>query len=337
MLTSFHSRFASIPTPVAGLALGIAGLGLGLENALPLHSLGQTIGAVMAFCLLLCVVGKFVLHPALLRQDLAHPVVGGILPTFSMSLLLISKTLGTWHAPAGEALWLTGVVLHLLLMTVFAYHRAKSFALHQILPSWFVPFVGIALAALTVPGPEYTEFAYTLLIFGMINYSILLPIMLYRLIFSTKVVDAAKPTIAIMAAPASLTLAGYLTLESEPSLLLGAVLLGVALLMTGLIYIAFFRLLRLPFTPAFAAYTFPMAVSATALYKVAGFLGQYPETADCARQLSYMAIVEMSVATLVVGYVCLRYVVHYARKLPALYADLRVSPAAPQQEPVALP
>ena len=131
-------------------------------------------------------------------------------------------------------------------------------------------------------------------------------------------------------------MAGYLTLESEPSLLLGAVLLGVALLMTGLIYIAFFRLLRLPFTPAFAAYTFPMAVSATALYKVAGFLGRYPDAAECARQLSAMAVVEMSIATLVVGYVCLRYVVHYVRKLPALYADLRVAPA-PQREPVALP
>ncbi len=336
MLTLVRSRIASIPTPAAGLALGIAGLGLGLENALPLHSLGQTIGAVAASCLLLCVACKFLVHPGLLRQDLAHPVAGGILPTFSMSLLLVSKSLGAWHATAGEALWLAGIVLHLLLMAAFAYHRVKSFTLRQILPSWFVPFVGVALGALTVPSPEYTEFAYTLLVFGMINYSILLPVMLYRLIFASKVADAAKPTIAIMAAPASLSLAGYLTLEPEPSLLLCAVLLGIALLMTGLIYIAFFKLLRLPFTPAFAAYTFPLAVGATALYKVAGFLARYPDAAECARQLSFMAVVEMSVATLVVGYVCLRYTVHYARRMSALYADIRV-PSAPEGEPVVLP
>ncbi len=336
MLTSLRPRIASVPTPMAGLALGIASLGLGLENALPLHSLGQTLGAMAALCLLLCVACKFILHPALLRQELGHPVLGGILPTFAMGLMLISKTLGTWHATAGEILWLTAVALHLLLMAAFAYHRARSFALHQILPSWFVPFVGIALSALTVPDPKYATFAYSLLGIGMINYGILLPIMLYRLIFSTEVADAAKPTIAIMAAPASLSLAGYLSLEPDPSLLLGAVLLGIALLMTGLIYMAFFKLLRLPFTPAFAAYTFPMAVGATALYKTAGVLAPYPFVAECARQLRAMAVVEMSIATLIVGYVCLRYLLHYTGKLSIFRKDLGFG-STPQEDSVTAP
>jgi tellurite resistance protein TehA-like permease len=36
------------------------------------------------------------------------------------------------------------------------------------------------------------------------------------------------------------------------------VLLGIAVLMTGIIYLAFIKLLRLPFSPGYAAFTFPL-------------------------------------------------------------------------------
>ena len=322
-----RSYFAAIPTPAAGLALGIASLGLGLEKALPLHSFGQTLGALAACLPLACIACKFILHPGLLQQELKHPVLGGILPTFAMGLMLVAKTLTMWHAPAGVVLWCVAVALHLGLAAAFTWHRLKCFELQHMLPSWFVPFVGIILAAVTVPDPAFNDVAYVLLVFGMINYAVLLPVMVYRLIFSREVADAAKPTIAIMAAPASLSLAGYLSLEPDPSLLLCGVLLGIALLMTGVVYLAFFKLLRLPFTPAFAAYTFPMAVGATALYKVAEHLAVYPEAAEYARQLTCGAVVEMTVATLVVFYVCVRYVLHYARK--GLFDRLRLLGAEP--------
>ena len=48
-----------------------------------------------------------------------------------------------------------------------------------------------------------------------------------RLIFGQTVPTAAQPTIAILAAPASLSLAGYLTVNQQPTILLVG-LLGVA-------------------------------------------------------------------------------------------------------------
>lgn len=315
MFTVFRSFFGAVPTPLAGLALGIASLGLGLENALPLHSLGQTIGAMTAGVLLLCITCKFILHPSLLQQELAHPVLGSILPTFAMGLMLVAKTLGTWHPFSGEILWLAAIVLHLLFMAAFSWHRIKSLKLHQMVPSWFVPFVGIILAAVTMPHPKYADFTYILLAFGMLSYAVLLPVMLYRLMFANEVADAAKPTIAILAAPASLSLAGYLNLEADPSLLLCSVLLGIALLMTLVIYLSFIKLLRLPFSPAFAAYTFPMAVGATALYKVSERLSLYPEAMEYARQLGTLAVFEMCVASVIVGYVSLRYFIYYTNKM----------------------
>lgn len=313
MFKAFKNRFYTLPTPLAGLALGIASLGLGLENALPLHSAGQTLGAMTALVLLVAISSKFLLHPGLLREELRHPVLGSVMPTFAMALMLVSHSLGRWHAGLGEALWLAAVILHITLMLAFLYYRLRSFELHQMVPSWFVPFVGVILAAVTVPDGKYGSFAYMLLVFGMFNYAVLLPVMLYRLMFSREVADAAKPTIAIMAAPASLSLIGYLNLSEDPSLLLCSVLLGIAILMTFVIYLAFFKLLRLPFSPGFASYTFPMAVGATALYKVSERLAAWPEAADYAVQLGTLAIVEMVIASLIVIYVCLRYFIYYFR------------------------
>lgn len=309
----FRTHSAFIPTPLAGLALGIASLGLGLENALPLHSVGQGMGAIVASCLLLCLACKFILHPHIIWQELRHPVLGSILPTFSMGLMLVSKALSMLHGGAGQTLWLLAVTLHILLMLVFGWHRLRNLDLQQMVPSWFVPFVGIILAAVTFPAPHYASLAKALLYFGMLAYAVLLPVMVYRLMFMHEVADAAKPTLAIMAAPASLSLVGYLMVEPEPSLLLCAVLLGLALLMTCAIYLAFFKLLRLPFTPGFAAFTFPMAVGATALYKVALHLEAYPAAARYVAQLRTLAVAETVVATLIVGYVCLRYALYYAR------------------------
>ena len=56
----FHRRFRSLPTPMAGLALGVASLGWCMENALPLHGYGQIVGAVIASCLLGLLVVRFI-------------------------------------------------------------------------------------------------------------------------------------------------------------------------------------------------------------------------------------------------------------------------------------
>lgn len=76
-------------------------------------------------------------------------------------------------------------------------------------PSWFIPPVGIIVADVAFPGvPALLPFAQTLFVIGLVSYAILLPTMLYRLFFLPQVANAAKPTLAILAAPASLSLAG---------------------------------------------------------------------------------------------------------------------------------
>nr|MCG6272045.1 C4-dicarboxylate ABC transporter [Vibrio vulnificus] len=90
-----------------------------------------------------------------------------------------------------------------------------------------------------------------------------------------------------------------------------ALLFGIAVLMTAIIYLAFTRLLRLPFSPGYAAFTFPMVIGATALFKMAHWMDSIGMAAQDVHQIHALAMVELLVATVVVSYVALRYVMYY--------------------------
>ncbi|MGL5336235.1 MAG: TDT family transporter, partial [Enterovibrio sp.] len=296
------------PTPMAGLALALAGLGWSWENAAPLGGAGQVLGALLAAALLLVIGTKFTLNPRGLWDDLKHPVVGSTVPTFAMTLMLISASIGKVSLWLGDAVWLIGVALHMCFFLSFAFHRAKEFSLSHMVPSWFVPPIGIVVANVAFSGnPALAPIATLTLGFGLWMYVILLPLMLFRLIFLGEVHDSAKATLAILAAPASLNLAGYLTTSAELSPIIINLLFGIAILMTAVIYLSFVRLLRLPFSPGYAAFTFPMVISATAQFKMAGWMASHGFDARYIEQVRMIAHVELLIATVVVLYVAWMY------------------------------
>lgn len=312
MLHRLQTRLGRLPTPLAGLALAIASLGWCLENILTADGLAKQAGALIAALLLAPLTLKFVRFPRLLWQDLSHPVVGSVVPTLAMGWMVVSHALGSLLPAGGVALWLLAITLHVLFLCSFIFHRLRDFNPQQLVPGWFVPPVGLIVADVAVPGHDWLPLASLILDFGLICYAIMLPLMLCRLIFGQTVPAAAQPTIAILAAPASLSLAGYLTVSQSPSILLVGLLAGIALLMTVLIYVSFFQLLRLPFNPGYAAFTFPMVIGATALFKLAHQCALWGLDGAELGWILALARVELLVASVVVAYVALRYLCHYA-------------------------
>ena len=312
-LSHLPQRLAWVPTPLAGLALGLASLGWCIENLGGFAGRAQLAGAVLGLGLLCILCGKFLLHPRLLREDLAHPVIGSLLPTSAMTTMLVAKALSEFFPEFSQGLWLFAVTAHAGMLCSFILHRARGFRLNHLLPSWFVPPVGIIVAALTCPAAEQLWLARLLLGFGLFSLAVLLPLTLYRLLFGSDIPDAAKPTLAILAAPASLALAGYLSVSETPSLFVVALLFGVAVLLTLVVWLAFLRLLRLPFSPGFSAFTFPMVIGATAQFKVAQYLSAQGIWGDEAVWVVILARIELGVAIAIVGYVCLRYLLFFCQ------------------------
>jgi len=311
MKNKFNTFVAEVPTALAGLALAIASLGWCWESGLRFQGQAQTVGALVASVLLFAVLLKFVLYPEQLKKDLSHHMNGSVVPTFTMAIMVIANDINHFSHTVAILLWLCAIILHMLFLVVFIYYRLKDFKFEHILPSWFIPPVGIVVATVSFPGGDLITVANTLLLFGLVTYSILLPAMLYRYFFFEKMVEHEKPTIAIFAAPASLTLAGYLTVVDNPHYLMVSLLAVISLLMTLFIYYSFTHLLRLPFTPAYSAFTFPLVIGATAMFKVAQYIEMTEYSTLLVGLVSFIAYVELVVATLMVAYVSWRYLMYF--------------------------
>ena len=151
-------RVRALPTPVAGLALGISSLGWSMENALALNGWGQLIGAGIAVILLSLLLTRFVFHVDTLITDLRHPVLGSIVPTFAMATMVVSKAVGNYFPTVGEYLWLAAVIVHLLFLCAFIVFRLKERQMQHMVPSWFIPPVGIIVADVACPSAEWFGF-----------------------------------------------------------------------------------------------------------------------------------------------------------------------------------
>ena len=309
--TGLSIRLGRVPTPLGGLALGIASLGAVWASVLPSFAEWfKLLSALVAGLMVLAIVLKFMSNPDQFREDLVHPVVGSVMPTCAMASMVIAQSLLPVAPAFANGLWLLAIVVHILLFIGFTVYTFVDFHLHHMVPSWFIPPVGIIVVAVTSTGMGYEKLVFMLFVFGLCCYFIELPVMLYRLIYREAIPDAALPTFAVMAAPASLSLAGYLTITNQPNYILVAVLLPLAIFMTSLVYVAFVRLLRLPFSPGYAAFTFPMVIGATALFKLADILNQQ-RYQGIGNVINNLAGFELLVATVIVFYVSLRYLRFY--------------------------
>ncbi|QSX35892.1 TDT family transporter [Shewanella sedimentimangrovi] len=314
------SRIAHLPSPLGGLALAIAGLGWSLENLGPgFNGQAQLMGALLATPLLLLLLAKFVLHPRVLWQELSHPLLGSVLPTFAMGLMTVSNCLGQYAPRVASGVWTFAVLVHICFFTLFAGHRLRRFKLTDMAPSWFVPPVGIIVAAFAMPTGANLALAQGLLGFGLISYALLLPLMLYRLIVCAPLATAAQPSLAILAAPASLSLAGYLSVTQQVNPIVIALLLPLALLMTSVVYLAAPTLLRLPFSPGYAAFTFPLVIGATALFKVSAWMSANGMT-ELSVTVHDLALVELLIACLTVLWVSICFFRYF---FPTAFAKTR--------------
>ncbi|MDP0588486.1 MAG: TDT family transporter [Candidatus Endonucleobacter bathymodioli] len=312
ILEKVKAKLELTPTAMGGLALGIASLGSAWAMVISQDWVEpvKITSAAIASILILVIALKLIVHFHLFKKELAHPIIGSIVPACAMSTMVVAQSLFKVMPEVAPMLWLSAIICHIILLVGFIANRIIDFELEHMVPSWFVPPVGIIVAAVTSHGMNFDGLVYWLFIFGIGCYAIVLPAMLYRLIFKALIPDTALPTFAIMAAPASLALAGYLSITSQPDPLLLLVLAPLGVFMTGLVYIGFIRLLRLPFSPAYASFTFPMVIGATALIKLTGWL-LINNFVWLARVTDNLAWIELIIATGIVSYVTFRYVFHY--------------------------
>jgi exfoliative toxin A/B len=290
-----------LPIPIAGLMLALAAGGnLLVSNGLLYKNIFGFLSGIIATLLIL----KFFRFKAIVFEQFENPVIASVLPTFSMGLMVLSTYFIPLSRTFAYGLWIVGILVHMILIVAFSNKYIVDFNIKKVFPSYFIVYVGIVCASVTAPAYGRLIIGQSIFWFGFISYLLLLPIVLYRVIKIKNIPAPALPTITIIAAPASLCLAGYMSAFSDPNLFITNLLLILSLtsLLGVLLYMP--QMLSHGFYPSFSAFTFPLVISAIAVAKTQGFF--------VANQINYgflktIVMVEKYLSIIAVIYVLYHY------------------------------
>jgi exfoliative toxin A/B len=295
-----------IPIPICGLILGLASLG-NLFKEYHLIQLGNIIGGISLVLMILMFVKLFLLFEHT-KKMLHDPIIASVSPTFTMALMVICTYFVSFPAtlPIVRIIWLCAVIFQVILVMYFTYHHViKAYlAIEAIYPSWFIIYVGFGVITVTA-GNFFPIIGQIFFWISLTCYAFLLPIIIHRVFFVKNMAHPTLPLITIVAAPGSLCLTGYLKNFAHPSIYLVVLLFILSQILYFIVLSMLPKLLKLRFYPSYAAFTFPLVISATALF----YAVRYFDALGMANEyLNVLKLIELTIATGMVVYVLMHYV-----------------------------
>lgn len=290
------------PVPITGLILGLAAAGNLVQSY---GEINRSIFGIISAILFVLMLVKIVKFTDGVKENLQNPVVASVFPTFSMAAMLLATYLKPLSQSIAFALWTIGVALHIALIIWFSKKFVLNFKIKQVFPSWFIVYVGIAVASVTSPAFKMNNIGQLAFWFGFITYVILLPVILYRTIKIKEMPEPTLPTLVIFAAPASLLLAGYMNSFETKSMAIVWLLAALSIIMYIAAIIMLPRLLKLKFYPSYSAFTFPLIISGIAMKLTNGFL---TKSGSPVAWLGYLVKFQEAVAVIMTLYVLYRYI-----------------------------
>lgn len=257
------------PVPVSGLILGFASSGNLIQNYGGLY---RNIFGILSFILFIFIIAKIIMYRNAVTESLNNSITGSVFPTLSMSIMILSTYLKPYASATSFIIWTIGFVMHIILIIWFTRKFVISFSIKQVFPSWFIVYVGIAIASVTGPAYNMIIAGKSAFWFGFTAYLILLPIIIYRVVKIKEMPQPALPTLVIFSAPASLLLAGYINSFKEKTMIIFWFLMAVSIIMYITAIIMMPKLLTIKFYPSYSSFTFPLIISGIAVKLTNGFL-----------------------------------------------------------------
>lgn len=291
-----------LPLPISGLMLALAATGnLLFTYGYVVQNFFGTLSAIILFLILM----KILIYPKIVIKELENPIVASVFPTLSMGIMVLSTYIKGYLGNLSFAIWIYGLLLHIYLILRFTSKYIKK-NIKNVIPSYFIVYVGVAIGSITSPVFHMQVLGKLLFYFGCICFIALLPDVL-KSAYTKQIPEAAYPTLAILAVPLSLCLAGYLNSFQSKNIIIVYLLLILSQLTFFLVLTQFPRLLKLKFYPSYSAFTFPVVISTMSLKLANGFL---TITGKQISFLPYLVRLEEILSVLIVFYVLIRYIVY---------------------------
>lgn len=301
----------NIPIPTAGVMLGLAALGNLLA---PYSMIVKIICGILSALLGALLFAKIIKYPKLVHADLkGNPVLGSVFATFFMATMQLCTYVAPVLPVLSKAVWCLAVAAHIILIIWFSKNFVMNLEMKNVFPTYFIAYVGIVVGAVTSPVFNCIQLGIYIFYFGFAAYMLLLLLVTYRYIKMPPQEAAVKPLICIYTAPMSLSLAGYFAVIPEKSFLMITVMQICAQLLFFFILSLMPKLLRLPFYPSYAAFTFPFVITAIALKQS---LAYYASMGVLLHDFFYcLYVFETICATCIVVYVTIHYLNFFRKQL----------------------
>ncbi|HBF7691114.1 TPA: TDT family transporter [Clostridioides difficile] len=295
------------PIPIASLILSIFTLGNLLQSYS--ESLRNVIGFI-GFILYAIYIVKIILLRKGVKEQLENPLISSTFPTITMATMIFATYIKPLSLELSIMIWSIGIVGHLVLIVLFSKKFLVKFSIKTVFPSWYIVYVGIVAASVTAPAFNKLLIGKIAFWIGFVSYIVLIPVILKRVWIIKEMPEPSLPSIAILAAPGSLLLSGYINSFSDKN----NVVLYLLFILSIVFYIIVLgylpKLLRLPFYPSFAAFTFPMAISAMGMKLMNGYL---TKSGHFISWISYASKLEEIIATVIILYVLVLFIIYLSK------------------------
>lgn len=296
-----NSIIKKVSVPLCGVMLGFAALG----NLLQSYGEGiRSVCGIIATFLLVLVLLKFIMFPQMIREDMKNPIMASVAGTFPMALMLLSTYVKPFIGSAAMYLWFLAIGLHIALIIYFTAKFIVKLQLPKVFASYYIVYVGIAVAAITAPAYQKPFIGAAAFWFGFATLIILLVLVTVRYVKCKEVPEPAQPLICIYAAPTSLCIAGYIQSVTPKSKTFLLAMLTVATILYVFALVKAIGYLKLKFYPSYAAFTFPFVISAIATKQTMACLTNMNQPLP---ELKYLVLVETILAVVFVVYTFARF------------------------------
>ncbi|MCI6121952.1 TDT family transporter [Bariatricus sp. SGI.161] len=290
-----------VPVPLCGVMLGFAALG----NLLQSYGEGiRLVCGIVAAFLLILVLLKLIMFPKMIKEDMQNPIMASVSGTFPMALMLLSTYVKPFIGPAAMYIWFFAIGLHIVLIVYFTVKFILKLQLPKVFASYYIVYVGIAVAAVTAPAFEQTGIGAAAFWFGFVTLIILLVLVTVRYVKCPQIPEPAQPLLCIYAAPTSLCIAGYVQSVTPKSRGFLLAMLAVATVLYIFSIVKAIGYLKLKFYPSYAAFTFPFVISAIATKQTMACLANMGQPMPV---LKYVVLIETVIAVVFVVYTFIRF------------------------------
>ena len=322
-LIRLRNNYKNLPNALTGLALGFVGLSTLIDLNIKTfvanwpNWVSIPFFVIIILLLVLSTLRNF-LNLKTFIKELKDPLLSSFFCTYSMVLMSIAGFIASWNkniaiSPGqiiGAIVMILGLIIQLYALYVFLKNIVIKYKFHAetVYGSWFLPSVGISIAALNAHNFNNAIlpniFFQIIWYFAFVSYILLFIAVTYQLLFRKEVTKEKFPSIAVYFAPAGLIASSFIScfaipyasninqelsnsnhLVFEPNSwyitnyssgfinVTLVVLIAISFTYSLLLWTVFvIRILRQPFSYIFASLTFPTAINAIANVLCAKFI-----------------------------------------------------------------